>query len=152
VPVCGSASASSTASLTSSDDKDGVHATSACAAICSTCGAQPRSRTSKRFIGRWWHRRGDFKSFGVLAPVKSVWELANEKAEGAAHFSRFPEELPARAIDAYGLSGQDVVVLDPFAGSGTTGVAARRLGCAFVGFEIDPDQVAAANERLRRVL
>jgi DNA modification methylase len=39
-------------------------------------------------------------------------------------------------------------VLDPFAGSGTTGVAARRLGCSFLGFEIDPAQAEAANQRL----
>lgn len=39
-------------------------------------------------------------------------------------------------------------VLDPFSGSGTTGVAALGLGCSYVGFEIDPVQVAASNERL----
>jgi DNA modification methylase len=42
-----------------------------------------------------------------------------------------------------------VVVLDPFAGSGTTGVAAISAGCSFVGFEIDGNQVQAANDRLR---
>ena len=87
-------------------------------------------------------------AFRAAPPVKSVWELSHEKAPGRAHFSRFPEELPARCIEAYGTSGRGVVVLDPFAGSGTTGVAARRLGCSFVGFEIDPVQAAAANERL----
>jgi len=87
-------------------------------------------------------------AFRAAPPVKSVWELAHEKAPGRAHFSRFPEELPARCLEAYGASGPGVVVLDPFAGSGTTGVAARRLGCSFVGFEIDPGQAAAANERL----
>jgi len=92
--------------------------------------------------------RQEDHAFRTSPPVKSVWDLANEKVDGPAHHSRFPEELPARAIEAYGLAGRDVVVLDPFAGSGTTGVAARRLGCSFVGFEIDPDRVAAANSRL----
>jgi DNA modification methylase len=64
------------------------------------------------------------------------------------HFSRFPTGLPLRCIRAYGRQGRDVVVLDPFSGSGTTGVAALELGCAFVGFEIDPDLVAASNDRL----
>jgi DNA modification methylase len=41
-------------------------------------------------------------------------------------------------------------VLDPFSGSGTTGVAARLLGCSYLGFEIDHEQVVAANERLAR--
>jgi DNA modification methylase len=92
-------------------------------------------------------RREDH-AFRTSPPVKSVWELSNEKIGGPAHHSRFPEDLPARAIEAYGLTGRDVVVLDPFAGSGTTGVAAARQGCSFVGFEIDPRQVAAANARL----
>jgi DNA modification methylase len=77
-----------------------------------------------------------------------VWEFANEKVDGPRHFSRFPEQLPSRCIDAYGTAGPDVVVLDPFSGSGTTGVAAIGAGCLFLGFEIDGDQVRAANARL----
>ncbi|MPS28831.1 MAG: site-specific DNA-methyltransferase [Alcaligenaceae bacterium] len=87
-------------------------------------------------------------NFRVAPPVKSVWEFANEKIDGLKHFSRFPEELPYRCIDAYGLAGEDVVVLDPFSGSGTTGIAALRLGCSYIGFEIDPEQVQASNGRL----
>jgi DNA modification methylase len=90
--------------------------------------------------------------FRTRPPVKSVWEFANEKIDGAAHFSRFPEELPTRCIDAYGVRGRDVVVLDPFSGSGTTGIAARKLGCSYIGFEIDPEQVAASNKRLEVVV
>lgn len=86
--------------------------------------------------------------FRVSPPVASVWDFSNEKIDGPAHFSRFPEELPRRCIDAYGRAGEDVVVLDPFSGSGTTGFAALKLGCSYIGFEIDPVQVAASNERL----
>lgn len=87
--------------------------------------------------------------FRVAPPVPSVWEFANEKIDGPAHYSRFPEELPRRCIEAYGRSAPDVVVMDPFSGSGTTGVAALRLGCSYVGFEIDDVQVQASNERLQ---
>jgi DNA modification methylase len=90
-------------------------------------------------------------SFRVNPPVGSVWEFGNEKIDGLAHFSRFPEELPRRCVEAYGKTGPDVVVLDPFSGSGTTGIAAIKLGCSYVGFEIDPEQVQASNERLREV-
>lgn len=90
-------------------------------------------------------------SFRVAPPVGSVWEFPNEKIDGAAHYSRFPEELPFRCIDAYGRVGEDIVVFDPFSGSGTTGFAALRLGCSYVGFEIDPEQVSASNERLKRI-
>jgi len=86
--------------------------------------------------------------FRIVPPVGSVWEFPNEKIEGTPHFSRFPEELPRRCIEAYGLQGNDVIVLDPFSGSGTTGIAARKLGCSYIGFEIDPVHARASNDRL----
>jgi DNA modification methylase len=90
-------------------------------------------------------------SFRTVPPVKSVWEFSNEKIDGPAHYSRFPEELPKRCIEAYGQSGTEVIVLDPFSGSGTTGMAARKLNCSYLGFEIDPEQVAASNKRLEEL-
>lgn len=89
--------------------------------------------------------------FRVAPPVPTVWEFPNEKIDGTAHYSRFPEELPRRCIDAYGRTGEDVIVCDPFSGSGTTGMAALKLGCSYIGFEIDPDQVEASNQRLHDV-
>lgn len=92
--------------------------------------------------------RQENHAFRTNPPVKTVWEFGSEKIDGPAHFSRFPEDLPLRCIDAYGVAGPEVVVLDPFSGSGTTGIAARKLGCSYIGFEIDPEQVSASNERL----
>lgn len=42
------------------------------------------------------------------------------------------------------------IVLDPFIGSGTTGVVAKRLGRNFIGFELNPEYVRIAEKRLRR--
>lgn len=92
--------------------------------------------------------RSERHGFRKAPPVGTVWDFASERIDGPAHRSRFPEELPRRCIDAYGACGEEVLVLDPFAGSGTTGVAARRLGCSFLGFELDPTQAEAANQRL----
>jgi DNA modification methylase len=92
--------------------------------------------------------RQEDHAFRTSPPVRSVWEFGNEKLDGTAHFSRFPEELPLRCIEAYGAAGPDVVVLDPFSGSGTSGLAARKLGCSYLGFEIDPEQASASNQRL----
>jgi DNA modification methylase len=92
--------------------------------------------------------RSEKHAFLTDPPVKSVWEFSNERMAGPAHYSRFPLELPRRCVSALGRSGGDVVVLDPFSGSGTTGLAALSLGCSYVGFEIDPEQVAASNVRL----
>lgn len=94
--------------------------------------------------------RNEGHAFRVAPPVGSVWEFANEKIDGPAHFSRFPEELPRRCIDAYGQLGPETIVFDPFSGSGTTGIAALRLGCSYIGFEIDPVQVEASNKRLEQ--
>jgi len=92
--------------------------------------------------------RNEKHDFRTIPPVGSVWEFGTDKLEGLKHFSRFPIELPARCIQASGLTGSDVVVLDPFAGSGSTGLAALSLGCSFLGFEIDADQADSANTRL----
>lgn len=92
--------------------------------------------------------RDEKHTFRTSPPVGSVWDFPSEKISGLKHFSRFPEELPRRCLEAYGAVGEDVVVLDPFNGSGTTGVAARRAGCSYLGFELDADQVRASNERI----
>jgi DNA modification methylase len=90
--------------------------------------------------------------FRTVPPVGSVWDFANEKIDGHAHYSRFPEELPRRCIEAYGRTGPDVIVFDPFSGSGTTGIAALRSKCSYLGFEIDDEHVVASNERLRQTM
>ena len=95
--------------------------------------------------------RDERHRFRTSPPVGTIWEFPNEKIDGLAHYSRFPQELPRRCIEALGELHNEVVVFDPFSGSGTTGVAALRLGCSYLGFEIDPDQVQASNDRLTRV-
>ena len=91
--------------------------------------------------------------FRVSPPVPSVWEIAfdnppQQTRSGSRHTSRFPLALPQQAIAAYGSTGREVVVLDPFAGTGTTGLAAQQAGCTYLGFEIDPVQANQANDRL----
>ena len=96
--------------------------------------------------------RDERHQFRIRPPVGSVWEFSNEKISGPAHFSRFPEELPRRCIEAFGRTEPDVVVLDPFSGSGTTGVAAVKLNCSYIGFEIDPAQTIASNKRIKAAI
>ena len=106
-------------------------------------------RPHRQHEGVYLLARTEGHHFRVSPTVKSVWEIPNERVEGRPHYSRFPVELPRRCIDAYGRAGPEVVVLDPFAGSGTTGLAALALGCTFYGVEIDPAQAQAANARLQ---
>lgn len=80
-----------------------------------------------------------------LKNKRSVWTVATQPYYGA-HFAVYPPKLIEPCI----LAGcpQDGVVLDPFMGSGTTAMVARRNGRNFVGIELNPDNVKLANERL----
>lgn len=86
--------------------------------------------------------------FRTTPPVPSVWTFANESINGLQHRSRFPTELPRHCIEAYGQYGKDVIVLDPFSGSGTTGIAASEFGCTYIGFDVDGEQVEESKRRL----
>lgn len=77
----------------------------------------------------------------------SVWEIAPESAKRIGHPAPFPLELAERVIRLYSYIGD--VVLDPFAGSGTTCLAALKAGRRYVGYEINPDYISLAQERLR---
>ena len=89
-------------------------------------------------------------AFRTTPPVPSVWTFANENIPGLPHRSRFPVELPKRCIEAYGPSETQLVVLDPFSGSGSTGIAAAQAGCIYIGLEIDSEQVTESRKRLAR--
>ncbi len=78
--------------------------------------------------------------------TKSLWTFPAESARKVGHPAPFPVELPYRLIQLYTFAGE--VVLDPFAGSGTTCVAALRAGRHFVGYDVNPDYVRLAEDRL----
>jgi DNA modification methylase len=78
---------------------------------------------------------------------KSVWHFPAESARKVGHPAPFPVELPRRLIQLYTFAGE--IVLDPFMGSGQTALAARDAGRRFVGYEVDPQYVKLAEERLR---
>ncbi|MCP3857021.1 MAG: site-specific DNA-methyltransferase [Actinomycetia bacterium] len=78
--------------------------------------------------------------------TRDVWEIDAESATRIGHPAPFPIELPARLIDLYTYA--DDIVLDPFAGSGSTLVAATRRGRVGVGFDLEPEYVAMANDRI----
>ena len=62
------------------------------------------------------------------------------------HLAMFPEELPTRLIKMFSFEGE--TVLDPFMGSGTTALAARKLGRNSVGYEINPEYIPIIEEKV----
>ncbi len=75
-----------------------------------------------------------------------VWEIPSRSFRGA-HFATFPEELARRCIAAGCPPGG--MVLDPFGGAGTTGLAAKNLGRQAILIELKPEYAELAASRLR---
>jgi len=77
--------------------------------------------------------------------LRSVWTIKTQPNPDA-HFATFPTAL----VDSCVKAGSRVndLVLDPFAGSGTTGLVAMRLGRRFVGIELNPAYVTLAERDL----
>ena len=76
---------------------------------------------------------------------RTVWEI-NTKPYKGAHFAVFPEELIKTPIKAGCPKGG--IVLDPFCGSGTTGVVAKKQGKEFIGIELNPEYIEMAKQRI----
>jgi DNA modification methylase len=83
----------------------------------------------------------------VGANKRSVWTVTSEPFLGA-HFATFPTALVKPMV----LAGCPVggMVLDPFAGSGTTLLVAKELGRRAIGIELNPDYCSMAVKRLRQ--
>jgi site-specific DNA-methyltransferase (adenine-specific) len=72
------------------------------------------------------------------------WNFAGARQSG--HIAMFPEELPKRLIKMFSFKGE--TVLDPFAGSGTTSLAARNLDRNSVLFEINTEFIPVIKDKL----
>ncbi|MRT17391.1 site-specific DNA-methyltransferase [Vitellibacter sp. q18] len=72
------------------------------------------------------------------------WNFGGARQDG--HIAMFPEELPKRLIKMFAFKGD--TVLDPFMGSGTTSLAAKNLERNSIGYEINPEFVNIAKQKL----
>ena len=82
---------------------------------------------------------------GGTRNLRSVWTI-NPQPYREAHFATFPTALVEPCIKAGSKTGD--TVLDPFAGSGTVGCVALKLGRTFVGIELNPDYSRLARESI----
>jgi DNA modification methylase len=88
----------------------------------------------------------DISSEEFMESTLSMWKIPPESASRIGHPAPFPIELAARVIKLF--SYVNDVVLDPFMGSGTTCLAAKKLRRHYVGFEIESEYIKLAEKRL----
>lgn len=93
-----------------------------------------------------YHSEGGTYTQKAEKNKRDVWSISTKGFKGA-HFAVFPEELVKPCI----LAGcpESGVVLDPFMGSGTTGVVAKKLWRDFIGIEINQKYLSMAQERIK---
>jgi adenine-specific DNA-methyltransferase len=89
------------------------------------------------------------RPFNVTPNVQytDVWNFTTVAAYPGKHPCEKPLDLMEHIIRSS--TKPTAVILDPFLGSGTTGVAARRLGRDFIGIELDPDYFKIAHARIQ---
>jgi DNA modification methylase len=109
-----------------------------------------------------WDKRGDLPDV-PFAPTEFAWTsfdrmskryvirnhgfIRDSRDEKTGHPTQKPSELFTAIIKDFTRSGQ--TILDPFMGSGTTGVACVQTGRDFIGIEIDPGYFKIAERRIK---
>lgn len=94
----------------------------------------PERKGWKDSVGRW------------IDLTTNVWSMSPEHRTEGGHPAPFPDDLPSRCIRLSTFPGE--LVVDPFAGSGTTLIAARALGRRAVGIESSERYCEIAATRL----
>jgi len=79
---------------------------------------------------------------------RSVWHVATQPSK-LAHFATFPTKLVEPMILAGSREGD--TILDPFNGTGTTGLVALRNNRNYIGIELNPEYIEISEERLKDV-
>lgn len=88
------------------------------------------------------------KRGGIYGQRFNVWEMPPERSNRKRwHPAPFPEHLARDHIISWSDEGD--TVLDPFMGSGTTGVAAKSLGRSFIGIELDDTYFKITEDRIK---
>ena len=93
-------------------------------------------------------RIAEGKKGGRLYDWWNINQVKNVSKVKTNHPCQMPLEVMTNII---GILPEDAIIIDPFSGSGTTGVACKKLNRDFIGIEIDPDYVTLSLERLTGV-
>jgi hypothetical protein len=114
--------------------------------VCPTCGAQwVREVHKTRSNESWWGKAG-IRNEGKYGGQSQMTD-AHDIRRGPTVSTITTGWQPGCACPNNDGSG-NALVLDPFCGSGTTGVVARQMGRAFVGIELNPEYAEMARRRI----
>jgi site-specific DNA-methyltransferase (adenine-specific) len=110
------------------------------------------TRLDKLAIGVEYQDKSNIRRWAAgecgLRDRGNVWFVPYETIQSSRpHPTVFPDRLPRMCIQLHG-ANRSTLVLDPFMGTGSTAVACIDLGVHFLGFELDPDYVDIARERI----
>lgn len=113
-----------------------------------------RSKDKQRGHGRRhegfnsrWDNMTKQEQVSIGANKRSVWNVAT-KPFSEAHFATYPQELIIDCIKAG--CPENGIVLDPFSGSGTTAIVAKKLNRNYFGIELNPDYIEISEKRLKK--
>ncbi|MDM8004615.1 MAG: site-specific DNA-methyltransferase [Phycisphaerae bacterium] len=96
----------------------------------------------------WLRKPGCRPRFNrACAKLTNIWEIGFEETRSIGHPAPFPVLIPLRCLKMAGVQAGDVV-LDPYMGSGSTGVAAAEMGAHWIGYEISADYIRLARNRI----
>jgi len=101
------------------------------------------------YKGQWKRKKAGTSTISreeFIEWTNGVWTFSGESRKKIGHPAPFPLELPKRCIRLF--SFREDVILDPFAGSGSTLIAAYKEGRKCIGVEIDPAYVRLATKRV----
>lgn len=99
----------------------------------------------KTNIGRWGHAKQDLRDRG------DMWFIPYETVRSEKmHPAMFPIKLPEMCIKLHGLKKGQLIVLDPFLGSGSTAIAAKNLGKDYIGIDMDERYCSVAENLLSK--
>lgn len=106
-----------------------------------------RCRKGGHLLKDYGGKKSSLHPFGPL--LSDVWTDIH-RVKHRIHRDNHPCQLPLHLLERIILMSSDEgdVVLDPFSGTGTTALAAKRLGRNYIGFELDEEYVRVSENRL----
>ena len=118
--------------------------------IVASKGRFDRARSVKQRMAEGLPHESTVMTEDFMASTLDVWAMPPESAQRVGHPAPFPVELPEQLIRLY--TFKDDLVLDPFMGSGSSLVAAARLGRRYIGYDLDAAYIDIARRRVEAEL